>query len=121
MEKNKKAQVGEAMTWTVATLIILVLLFLFLFAVGLIAPTRNLLGLGTFVNDESSDFAEQQMSFAISDNYLGGSTIEQLIRSDEKQAKIKIKKILAEFEAEGLKCSFNIVNKQLVLKDCKNV
>lgn len=40
--KNKRAQIGEAMTWVTATIIIVVLLTIFIYASIALAKTKNI-------------------------------------------------------------------------------
>lgn len=118
--KNKKAQVGETMTWIVATVIILVVMFLFIFAVSLISPNKEaMFGLGNMVKDEGSILADQQITFAVQEKQVNGVSIKDMINQDEEKAKQEIEKILGEFKENGVDCKPSIKNKFLVL-DCKN-
>lgn len=119
--KNKKAQVGETITWSVATIIILVLLFLFIMSVGLMASSKKpFLGLGRVALDEGSKISNNERLLAILNKKVGGKELFVLIeeaREKELNRGIKdysviekeVKKILDEAEQKGIKCSFGLV------------
>lgn len=111
--KNKKAQIGQTMTWSVATIIIIFILGIFVFA----ASSNNFLklfGAGSEVPDSGSSFAEQQMVFAILDKDDG--KIKTLIEQEKwDEAEQGIKVILDGWKSDGLVCSFS-VSKGVIVK-----
>ena len=64
MLNNKKAQIGETMTWIVATLIIIVIMGIFIYASTLLAKTKSL-GLPDLnLDGEKVDLIEMKISLA---------------------------------------------------------
>jgi len=109
LNKNlKKAQIGQTMTWVVATIVILFILFLFVFVSGSDGFLRSI-GAGHFVEDKGSDFAIQQSLFAILGQNDGG--IKGLLEKEELdkgEIEEKVGIILDEFEKQGVNCGFQI-------------
>jgi hypothetical protein len=107
--KNKKAQIGETMTWTVATVIIVIVLMIFMLSVSLIAGKKNVaFDLGNFVEDQGSDIAVQQMLFSILKYDTGnGKTIGRLIDNKEySEVQKEVNIILKKWEGQGVVCDF---------------
>jgi len=123
--KNKKAQVGETLTWTVATIAIFIILVLFVFAVSTLSNKKDVVfGIGNYITDKGSILAEQQVFFAILNK--DGGKIKQLVEQGNLEgAQTEINKIFAEFEQQGLKCKLNkatlkIKNQEIGL-ECETV
>lgn len=106
---SKKAQIGQTMTWVVATLVILLILFLFISAAGSDKIYSKVLGAGHFIEDKGSAFASQQTLFAVLSKETESQTIKDIISSqDYEKTRIEIQKILDKFEEDGVKCRFEI-------------
>jgi len=102
---NKRAQVGQTMTWMVATIIILLILGLFIFASGS-EGFRKMIGAGSEIKDKGSVLINQQTLFALLSK--NNSEIKTLIEGDNfEQVKEKIAIVLDEFEEKGVECSFS--------------
>jgi len=68
--KNKRGQVGESITWVVATIIVIVLLLIFIYASILLSKTKSL-KLDVKANSEDSfDWinSKTQIAYSINDN-----------------------------------------------------
>jgi len=105
--KNKRAQIGQAMTWTVATIVILFILFLFVFAAGSEDILRSF-SAGHGVQGKESGFAEQQTLFAILEKDDG--RIRGLIEEERfDEAEVEVGLILDEFSAKGIDCKFGVI------------
>ncbi len=121
--KNKNAQVGETLTWIVATIVIIILLIIFVYAVYAISKTKNIsFSLGGFVADEGSSLAKQQMLFAILEKD-GGKIKKLLLDGKSSDAKSEILKLLADFKNRRLDCKLKNkiikINREELGLDCK--
>lgn len=77
---NKKAAIGAAMTWVVATLIILLAIVLFVYSSYAIAKQRGLLGFDLVDLEKQDTYIEsQQTLLALMDTEIGGKSIRQSI------------------------------------------
>jgi hypothetical protein len=64
-KKNKKAQIGETMTWIVATIIIIVVLSIFIYTSDLLSKTKNLTLADSKISlDKDKDIIKIKSSFA---------------------------------------------------------
>ncbi len=110
---NKKGQLGETMTWTVATIIILIMTFAFIFVSGLLGKSR----MGESFGGGDSGVAGQEMLFAILQKKVGNENsgekaIEELLNGGSYEiAKSEIEKILKGFAEKGIKCDFDFYTK----------
>jgi len=111
---NRKGQLGETMTWVVATIIILVMTFAFVFVSGLLGKSRA----GGSFGGGDSGIAGQKMLFAVLQKKAGtenageGKKIEELLNEGNYDfAESEIKKILAGFAEKGIKCDFDFYSK----------
>jgi len=71
LNKNKSGQLSDAMTWIVATLIIIVILVVFVFAANVIAESKSLPSLEEINLEDSEDkidFIEMKNKFAFNQN-----------------------------------------------------
>lgn len=118
---NKHAQVGETLTWVVATIVILVILFIFIFSVSTLSIKKKIVfGIGGYVEPEPSIMQNQQMLFSILEYKpaeLSGKSIREAIAEErtkelagQKYDYLKIDgitdKIFEAFEKEGKICGF---------------
>ena len=110
---NRRGQIAQTMTWTVATFIVIILSFIFVFVTGSLAAKKGVLGLDIdYISNEDSGVGTQQMLFAILEKNVGGGKISNLIASgDLSSVSIGVKGILADFESKGVKCNFIIDGK----------
>ncbi len=107
MQFNKKGEVGETMTWIVATLIILVLVFLFLFAINVVAKSKGVWLMGDSSMGGNSNIENQQMLFAILKENNGN--INNLIKaSDSNGLQVIMEDKLNKFAEMGLLCDFYV-------------
>jgi hypothetical protein len=119
--KSKRSQVGETLTWTVATIVILVIIFIFIFSVSTLSVKKKIVfGMGGYVEPEPSITQNQQMLFSIlayKPAELSGKSIGQAIAEErtkelagQKYDYSKIDgitdKIFEAFEKEGKICGF---------------
>ena len=83
---NKKAQIGETLTWIIATLIIIGVLVLFIYSSSLLAKTKSL-NIPELKMDSSEEvnWIEAKISFAhIKSNNLNKEIIDNWINKNEK-------------------------------------
>lgn len=107
---HRRGQVGQTMTWMVATIIVVVLAFIFIFITGTLASVKGFLGLNIeYLPGEDSGVGSQQMMFALLEKKIGGNSVNELIRTrDFSSVSVIIRESLSVFEKEGVKCSFVI-------------
>ena len=105
---HKRGQVGQTMTWMVATIIILVLAFIFVYITGALASVKSVIGLDVeYLSNEDTGIGTQQMLFAILEKDVGG-----LIKvGDFASVSTNVRDILSDFENEGVECNFVIEGK----------
>ncbi len=104
-EMNRRGQVGETMTWVVATVIILVLAVIFLFATDKISKLQGI----SSISYEDSGLEEQQMLFAILDKTNGQEKTSDLIKEGKnEEAKKNIEESLVKFDSLGVRCNFEL-------------
>ena len=89
---NKKAQVGDTLTWIVASVIIFVILFFFIFGSSILGKTKEV------VNFKVDLFSKD--NYKIHDLFLTKSLITSLQFENTKQGNNMNKK-LAKLEEEG--------------------
>jgi len=101
---SKKGQVGQTMTWFMATIIIFFVVFLFLFLVDLMGTSLKVIGLN---QEDNSIGATSQTLLAILQRNDG--EIKNFILNDEyDKAQIGASKILDDLAEKGLECSFRV-------------
>jgi len=77
---NKKAAIGAAMTWVVATLIILLAVVLFVYSSYAIAKQRGLLGFDLIELEKSDSYIDsEQTLLALMQTEIGGKSVKQSI------------------------------------------
>lgn len=78
---NKKAVIGAAMTWLVATLIIIFVVILFVYASGKLAEERKIKGvtLGGQMVFSDADVASEKMLLALLEIKIDGKTLREHI------------------------------------------
>ncbi len=79
---NKKGQVGETMTWVIATILLIVILFIFIYASTLMAKTKNIhinFKLGQGISSDRIDIKTQMALSLIPSNK---NTIERWISQE---------------------------------------
>jgi len=69
LNKNKKAQLGETLTWIVATLIIIVLLSISIFVTNILANAKSLSSVSTS-SDSAFSFGYERTSDVVMENSL---------------------------------------------------
>jgi hypothetical protein len=103
---NKKAQVGETITWLVATLVIVLVLVFFIFGASMLADTKSL----------KKVFKEGFTSKAVfigDDLFLRKSVISYFSLDDISKKKLLDKK-MSSLEKEGMfRLSYNETKKQI--------
>jgi len=80
---NKKAQVGESITWVVATIIVIVLLLIFIYASILLSKTKSLES-GKENSEYSFDWINSKTQIAYSINDKNKDKIEDWISQSKK-------------------------------------
>ena len=103
---GKKSQIGQTMTWTVATVIIVLILLLFIFAAGS-EGVFKILGAGKEIDDSGSRVMDQQMLFAMLD-YNYGKLRVMIEENKFDEAKVLAQTMLDEFETNGIICDFMV-------------
>jgi biopolymer transport protein ExbD len=83
---NKRAQVGETMTWVVATVIILVMLVIFIYASSILAAKTAKVSLEakTAEVDDSANWIEEKNGLALNLNGNKKSFVENWIKGWEE-------------------------------------
>lgn len=115
--KSRKSQVGETLTWTVATIVIFILIVLFVSATAFLSKDKKaILGIGGSVEDTESVFADEQTLLAILEKDNG--KIKNLIEEGKlNEAKTEMDKVLADVEKKGLLCDiWAIPDKGIIYK-----
>jgi len=82
---NKKAQIGDTLTWIVATLIIFVILFFFIFGSSTLGKTKSI------TNFKPSLFSKSDIGFH--DIFLTKSLFTYLVFENSKEGKELNKKL----------------------------
>lgn len=93
---NKKAAIGAAMTWVVATIIILLVIIVFVYASWVLSVGRSKGGSMASVTDST----KEQMLLALLETEIDGKNVKEHIESDEvdwKKLEQKIKPIIEKF------------------------
>lgn len=107
--RGKRAQVGETMTWVVATIIVIILTVVFLFIVNVIAKASK----GSVSDFEDSGVETQQMTFVLLNYQSSSGKINDLIKSgDLVNAKLGINEVLNKFSQLGVRCNFVLQDNQ---------
>ena len=102
--QNRKGQIGQTMTWTVATVIIIVVVMLFIFIVGSLSFSDLD---SVFFREKSSSVAVQQTLFALLEKDIGGRKIVDLIKEGQYGlVSAHVGPRLTEFGDRGLECDF---------------
>ena len=105
---NKKAQIGETITWVVATVIIIFVLIFFLFGASMLAQTKNV---GTFRNSLVSPASYQGDDIYLKKNLFTYYSV------DKDFNKKLIEKYLLQEELEGnFLFSVNETKKEIISK-----
>lgn len=81
---NKKAQVGESITWVVATIIVVVLLIIFIYASILLSKTKSLKFDIKANSEDSFDWINSKTQIAYSINNNNQNKIEGWISQNKK-------------------------------------
>ena len=94
---NKRGQIGETMTWVVATVIILVFSFIFLFTVDALSKSKGaFLGVTLFSSGGAVE-TNQQTLFAV---------LKKQPDLGSAGASVRIEAILSDLGARGMSCNF---------------
>jgi hypothetical protein len=102
--KNKKAQLGQTITWVVATVVIILILALLLF----FAQEGKVRKVFSGDIERHISFGEQQMLFAML-NYQDGKIKGLIEQGNMGEAEKEVDSLLTKFEQEGIKCGFTMV------------
>ncbi|MEK6832511.1 MAG: hypothetical protein AABY32_00560 [Nanoarchaeota archaeon] len=84
LDNNKKAQIGESITWVIATIILIVVLIIFIYASIALAKTKSLKFDTKADSEDSVDWinAKTQMAYLINEN--NKNKIEAWISQDKE-------------------------------------
>jgi len=96
---NKKAAIGAAMTWVVATFIILFVVVLFIYASNLMAKEKDLKSLDPFIlkNEKLAEISSEQVLLSLLKTKIGIRSIRNYIfQGDYNEIKDSIENILDE-------------------------
>ena len=80
--RSKRAAIGEAITWVVATIIVLVVMTIFIFASNIMAKGKNL-GVGGETEIEIGELIEIKTGLAFEQNELNKESIENWIKKEK--------------------------------------
>jgi hypothetical protein len=104
---DKRGQVGETMTWVVATLIIILIIVFYLFVVNTIAKTK-VSGLDLSKNQEY-DRATQESLFALLSYKENWNSVYEMINDgDYGSAKLIVENVLSKYYENGVVCDFYV-------------
>ncbi len=117
-----RGQVGETMTWVVATVIIIVMAAIFLFAVSLIS---NLSGISSISYSNSSVGSEEMLFAVLSESVVeavtngeesggnGGKVLDLIKRKDYLDVNKIVRERLNNFRLNGINCDFVILEDEI--------
>jgi len=109
---DKHGQVGQTMTWIVATIVILLILFLFVAAVNASWFIKQI-GLGLDIKDKGSLIGDQQTLFAILS--MNNGEIKTLLEQENFEvAEERVDVILEDLRINGLECLFSVYPKYTI-------
>jgi hypothetical protein len=84
LNRNKKAAIGETLTWTVATFIIVTMIILFLFFSGLMARLKSVSVDSGNIAVDGEDLIESKTSLALDIEDAKEDYIEDWIKEEKK-------------------------------------
>ena len=93
--KNRKAQVGETITWVIATIVIVVILIISIYAASLLAQTKKKFSFGTVQREEDLIMEKSLFAYFLADDekkniiYNGLNREEFYVDFDNKLKEIK--------------------------------
>ncbi len=82
--KNRKAQVGESITWVVATIILIIVLIIFIYASIALAKTKSLKLNVKEDSEDSADWINSKTQIAYSINSNNKNKIEEWISQNNE-------------------------------------
>lgn len=114
---DKKAQIGQTLTWAVATIVILAILSLFVIGAGS-EGFLKIFGATPHIEDKHSNFAVQQTLFAMLSQKAGGKTLAESIKEmtteeDYNNIMSLAQKMTEQLKTKGLACTFEAVFKDV--------
>ena len=109
--KNKKGQVGETLTWIVATILIVIMMIFFIFGASMLGGTKKI---GSFRPSLTS-----ASSFEGSDPFLKKSIISYLFLKSEPKRVILDKALARNAEAGNFSIDYNQTKTELLMRYSK--
>ncbi|HIH52419.1 hypothetical protein J4412_00990 [Candidatus Pacearchaeota archaeon] len=109
--KNKKGQVGETLTWIVATILIVIMMIFFIFGASMLGGTKKI---GSFRPSLTS-----ASSFEGSDPFLKKSIISYLFLKSEPKRVILDKTLARNAEAGNFSIDYNQTKTELLMRYSK--
>ncbi len=96
---NKKAAIGAAMTWVVATIIILLVIIFFVYASEILSLGRS----EEEVSLKGMSTKSEQILLALLDTKIDGKTVKQLVIEEDKDSLNNLKSILDKIPVDCLR------------------